>query len=95
MRAVMILLALSIAACDMCVGGASDDIPVTLAGAAPADILLYLYDVVLTPHMLTDTNTEGGTIPSPQCPGGMPRTKSGQCPPHKIPITNLFKLFGK
>ncbi|PZC82497.1 hypothetical protein B5X24_HaOG210246 [Helicoverpa armigera] len=81
MRAVMILLALSIAACDMCVGGASDDIPVTLAGAAPADILLYLYDVVLTPHMLTDRNREGGPlVGSSLCPGGTPRTKSGQCP---------------
>ncbi|PZC82495.1 hypothetical protein B5X24_HaOG210244 [Helicoverpa armigera] len=81
MKLDIILLALSIAACDMCVGGASDDIPVTLAGAAPADILLYLYDVVLTPHMLTDTNREGGgALPSPYCPHGKPPTKGGHCP---------------
>uniref|UniRef100_A0A2A4IWR4 Uncharacterized protein n=1 Tax=Heliothis virescens TaxID=7102 RepID=A0A2A4IWR4_HELVI len=81
MKSVVILLVLSIAVGDMYVAGAADDIPMTLASATPADMLLYLYDVVLTPHMLTDDNGEGGPVlGSTLCPGGKPPTKGGHCP---------------
>uniref|UniRef100_A0A2A4IW23 Uncharacterized protein n=1 Tax=Heliothis virescens TaxID=7102 RepID=A0A2A4IW23_HELVI len=80
MRTFMILLLLIIAVGDMCVAGAADDIPVTLAGATPADMLLYLYDVVLTPYMLNDDNGEGGALGSQLCRGGKSHTTSGRCP---------------
>ena len=80
-RAVFILVAVAAAAADLSGILPSIPVPTTLEGATPADVLLYLYDVVLTPYMTKIINGQGHVMYGNDCPGGMSKLSDGTCPP--------------
>lgn len=80
MRVVILLVVIATAVAEL---SPSTPVPVVLEGATPAEVLLYLYDVVLTSVMSTESNDKGGGIMNGhKCPGNMPILKStGMCAP--------------
>lgn len=77
MRVVILLIAVTIAAANTI-----DIVPEILEAATPADVLMYLYDVVLTSHMTTAVNEQGVPLISPKnCDGNMPFLLNGKCAP--------------
>ena len=58
----------------------TDPVPAVLEDATPADVLMYLYDVVLKAYMNRDTNAQGLTS-TKWCPGGMLTFEDGRCAP--------------
>lgn len=69
-----------------------DSGPTILQGATPDEVLLYLYDVVLTSHFLSDTNEQGIAVvvmTEGKCPKGTLK-KRGKCI-SKPPIINDYE----
>lgn len=69
-----------------------ESVPTILDHATAADVLLYLYDVMLTSHIPAGDNNEGGITELKhlnRCPDDMPRfSNSGNCAPTTAkPIT--------
>lgn len=58
-----------------------DPVPAVLKEATPAEVLLYLLDVVLSAYTNDEINNTGGPVFNTlNCPGGKRRLKSGRCP---------------
>ncbi|KAF9822817.1 hypothetical protein SFRURICE_000886 [Spodoptera frugiperda] len=93
MRAVILVMAVASAVAALDLNSPDIAVPAVLEGAAPEDVLLYLYDVVLTSFMQNEPNDQGGLFQGSNCPGGSPSLKSGKCPdPTPVPQDNL-ELF--
>ncbi|KAJ8727145.1 hypothetical protein PYW08_015542 [Mythimna loreyi] len=74
MKAVIFLIAIGTAIATL---GPADKVPTMLEHATPADVLLYLYDVVLMSHTSKSLNEQGSSLRTPKCPEHMTRTASG------------------
>ena len=95
MRAVIFLAVIVTVVADL---PPSLPVPIVLEKATPVQVLLYLYDVVLTSYMSLEVNNEGNALNSYLCPGGKPKLLSGVCPPTDnktdTSIKELRDLFG-
>uniref|UniRef100_A0A2H1W5D0 SFRICE_035050 n=1 Tax=Spodoptera frugiperda TaxID=7108 RepID=A0A2H1W5D0_SPOFR len=59
MRAVILVMAVASAVAALDLNSPDIAVPAVLEGAAPEDVLLYLYDVVLTSFMQNEPNNQG------------------------------------
>lgn len=69
MRAVILVMAVASAVAALDLNSPDIAVPAVLEGAAPEDVLLYLYDVVLTSFMQNEPNDQGSIGTGIYCPG--------------------------
>ncbi|XP_022829289.1 uncharacterized protein LOC111358402 [Spodoptera litura] len=87
MRAVILVMAVASAVAELAHVSTDIAVPTVLEGAAPEDVLLYLYDVLLTSFMLNEPDKEGTIGPGIKCPGNVLRRPPGICPSETIIYT--------
>ncbi|KAF9822816.1 hypothetical protein SFRURICE_000885, partial [Spodoptera frugiperda] len=83
MRAVILVMAVASAVAGLDLNSPDIAVPAVLEGAAPEDVLLYLYDVVLTSFMQNEPNDQGSIGTGVTCPGRLQPLLSGKCPDPK------------
>ncbi|KAH9641861.1 hypothetical protein HF086_011611 [Spodoptera exigua] len=88
MRAVILVMAVASVMAEIAHVNPDVAVPTVLEGAAAEDVLLYLYDVVLTSFMQNVRNNQGSIGIGNRCPGDLPRLPSGICPQPEVVVTD-------
>ena len=93
MRAVILLIAVATAAAELPSG--TEPVPAVLGDATPADVLKYLYDVVLQTYMIWEANEQGGHFDTIACVGNTPLLKNEDaCAVTTTPVNpSIIKQF--
>ena len=82
MRVLIFLVAIATAVADF---PHSPPVPTVLEGATPVEVLLYLYDVVLTSQMTKDINNSGGVFYA-TCLNSTNKLASGKCSDEAVTV---------